>query len=39
MRTLCFGEMLLRLSPADHLRIEQASAFDARRNASAPVPG
>ena len=30
MRTLCFGEMLLRLSPADHLRIEQASAFDAR---------
>ena len=30
MRILTFGEMLLRLSPPDHLRIEQATTFDAR---------
>lgn len=30
MRILTFGEMLLRLSPPDHLRIEQATSFDAR---------
>ena len=27
---LCFGELMLRLSPPDNLRIEQASSFDAR---------
>ncbi len=30
MRILTFGEMLLRLSPPDHLRIEQTTTFDAR---------
>lgn len=29
-RVLCFGEIMLRLSPKDHLRIEQATEFDAR---------
>lgn len=27
---LCFGEIMMRLSPPDHLRIEQATSFDAR---------
>jgi 2-dehydro-3-deoxygluconokinase len=27
-RALCFGEIMLRLSPPDHERIEQASSFD-----------
>jgi 2-dehydro-3-deoxygluconokinase len=30
MRVLAFGELLLRLSPPNHLRIEQATSFDAR---------
>ena len=25
---LCFGEIMMRLSPKDHLRIEQATEFD-----------
>lgn len=29
MHILTFGELLLRLSPPDHLRIEQAASFDA----------
>ena len=27
---LCFGEIMMRLSPKDHLRIEQATEFDVR---------
>ncbi|MBE6471770.1 MAG: sugar kinase, partial [Coriobacteriaceae bacterium] len=27
---LCFGEIMMRLSPKDHLRLEQAAEFDAR---------
>ena len=27
---LCFGEIMMRLSPKDHLRLEQATEFDAR---------
>lgn len=27
---LCFGEIMMRLSPPDHLRLEQATQFDAR---------
>jgi 2-dehydro-3-deoxygluconokinase len=27
---LCFGEMMMRLSPKDHLRLEQATEFDVR---------
>lgn len=27
---LCFGEIMMRLSPKDHLRLEQASEFEAR---------
>lgn len=30
MSVLAFGELLLRLSPPSHLRIEQAHTFDAR---------
>ena len=27
---LCFGEIMMRLSPKDHLRLEQATEFDVR---------
>ena len=29
-KVLAFGEIMMRLSPPDHLRIEQATSFDAR---------
>ena len=29
-KVLTFGEIMMRLSPPDHLRLEQATSFDAR---------
>ena len=32
---LAFGEIMMRLSPKDHLRIEQATEFDVRYGGAA----
>ena len=35
---LTFGEIMMRLSPKDHLRIEQATEFDVRYGGAAGQP-